>query len=137
MKLKEIQEDLDQMSKIRFNKTFEKTFKPKSFEEVIDRAIGKVTNYVRTGESTIRETGGYQCPQGRMRGAADLYRLTTYYFPKTKLEDIIKYIRSKNSIGASQCSTTNQTVFWPTSNGGRKSDISIRLKNRKKIKISE
>ena len=132
MKIQEIEKDLKQLSKLRF-KDKEKKFK--SFENVIDEAIGKIEGYDQTGKSTYYDKGGLQCEEGRNRGIADLYRLSLYYFPKTKLKQVVNYVMETYS--SSFCHNTNQTVIRP--NHGRRSHssiyISIRLKNRKRVNI--
>lgn len=132
MKIEEIEKDLKQLSKLRF-KHKEKKFK--SFKNVINEAIGKIHNYVQTGKPTYYEKGGLQCKEGRRRGIADLYRLSLYYFPNTKLKEVVNYAMKKYS--SSFCHNTNQTVIRPNYGGKSHSSIhiNIRLKNRKKVTI--
>lgn len=133
MKIQEIQTDLERLSKIKFNKKVE-TDKFKNYKQVIDQAVIQ-------GNSTVMDHGkGYQCPPGRKRGIADLFRLCKYYFPETKLCDITKYMQN-TKFAASFCGTTNQTVYrnanMPYSYRGQTKTPYIRLKNRNKVQISE
>ena len=131
MKIEEIEKDLKQLSKLKFK---DKDKKFKSFENVIDEAVGQIDGYHRTGKATYYDRGGLQCKGGRTRGIADLYRLSLYYFPKTKLKEVVNYAMKKYSFYF--CNTTNQTVFWVDYvKKYDTTDISIRLKNRKRVNI--
>ncbi len=142
MKLKEIQENLDTLKTLKFseNKTFN------NITEVLDFAC--LSNYhINNSTMLSNSKKKIQCPQGRMRGISDLYRISKHYFPNTQLNDVLDYIKSK-PFHHLYCYTTNQDVFRHTpgqkdstyvygSTLSDKNNPSIRLKNRKRVYIDQ
>ncbi len=127
MKIEDIQANLDELPLIKFRGDK----KYNDYEEVLTEAmLGKTTLMVHNNN--------VQCGPHRLRGFADLYRLTRYYFPKTSLKQIIEFAKSEYRCNLSECAETNQTVcYMPTNNyqGSKLKDITVRLKNRKKVYI--
>lgn len=141
MKLKEIQENLDTLKTLKFSKN--KSFN--NITEVLDFAC--LNDYNTDNSTTFSNSNKIQCPKTRMRGISDLYRICKHYFPNTKLDDILKYIKSK-PFQYHYCYTTNQDVFRrvnstndSTTTYGQvvadKNNPSIRLKNRKRVYIDQ
>lgn len=142
MKLKEIQENLDTLKTLKFSKN-------KSFNNITEVLDFACINDYHTDNSTMLSNSNkkIQCNSNRMRGISDLYRISKYYFPDTKLDDIVKYIKSR-PFQYLYCYTTNQDVFRHTKMNkddnyiyGRvvadKNNPSIRLKNRKRVYIDQ
>lgn len=123
MTFEEIENDLNKLSLIRFKKKY----KFNDFKEVIKFAlIGE-----KNTQTYYSKNGTKQCEENKMRGIADLYRLSKNYFPDVKLKDVYE-ITNKLFCYQGECATTHQSVYEGTRDEhkiGPYNYSSIRLSN--------
>ena len=122
MKIEEIEKELDKLKPLKFSIKKEQ---PKNYKDCIDRVI--------QGEATFMNSDIYpQCHSNKARGTADIYRTCKFYFPNTKLKDVINYIKPK---AKDFCTTTNQTVFYRYGNNNYIIRIRIGHSSKKPVTI--
>lgn len=86
----------------------DKSFKPKSIEAVIDESL-KMLRTESVGKKRI-----YPQYLGSSRSMQDMYLLCKYYFPKTTIFDVSRYLnqrKKRSRLGSHFCSTFRRMMF--------------------------
>lgn len=133
--LEEVEEDLSSMKR-GFLLKFVEELKFKNYQEVLEYAVMKNSINNRLPTTVYAKSGGIQCQCMIGRGITDLWRICKYYFPNTKLCDVINYFKNNTKNKRIQyCSTTIQTVIRTDNYSSYNEDIVIRGRKMKGFKI--
>lgn len=103
MNIEEIESEIKKAQRLCFKGNYEFN----NFEMVINHMLDRDLNVQKTYFSNSNRI---QCKYWlHGRGVYDIYRTVLYYFPDTKLKDVLEYL--KKSFAHFYCYDTKQTVF--------------------------